>query len=387
MSILNSILDLDLYKLTQQQAVLEKFPKAIVKYKFINRGKEKFTKEMVVRLLSEISQMQYLKLQHHEANFLKRACPFLSNAYIDFLKGYEYDTSEVSVDIKDGDLDISIEGPWYRTILWEVPLMALISEIYFKYNCVEIKYSDRVTAYDKIVDLCTIRKIKVADFGTRRRVSYDHHESIVHDAYHLLTGTSNVYLAYYNSIKPIGTQAHEWFMFHGAMYGYKRANHKALKNWVDVYNGNLGIALTDTFTTDNFLKSFDSLYAKLFDGVRHDSGCPFDFTDKIYDHYVKLGIDPSTKTIVFSDGLNKDKVIKIADACEKKGIKCSFGIGTNFSNDIEDSTPLNIVIKMTEAKFDQDSNWEYTVKLSDSEGKHTGNKDEIDLCKRTLKLC
>jgi nicotinate phosphoribosyltransferase len=387
MSIIKSLLDTDLYKCTQQQAVLEKFPKAIVKYKFIDRGNMKFTDEMTERLCGEIEAMRRLSLNVPEVNFLKKTCPFLYNGYIDILKGYKYDPTEVSVKTENNKLSLSIKGPWYRTILWEVPLMALVSEIYFKYNKVEPKQSDVDYAYKKIHDLYLHHKATIADFGTRRRISGYHHDVIVNNAAKLLTGTSNVYLAYMNNIKPIGTQAHEWFMFHGAMYGYKRANHKALKNWVNVYNGNLGIALTDTFTTDNFLKSFNSLYAKLFDGVRHDSGCPFEFINKIRTHYCKLGIDSSTKTIVFSDGLNSKKIIDINAVCEANRIKCSFGLGTNFSNDIEGSTPLNMVIKMTEAKFDQDSDWEYCVKLSDTKGKHTGNPDEIDLCKRILKIC
>ena len=265
--------------------------------------------------------------------------------------------------------------------------MSLVSEIYFKHNNTKPTFNDENVAYKKIVDLVKDNGISVADFGTRRRISVNHHKHILESTCHLLIGTSNVHLANWTDIKPIGTQAHEWFMFHGAIYGYKRANHKALKNWVDVYNGNLGIALTDTFTTDNFLKSFDSLYAKLFDGVRHDSGSPFEFIDKICNHYIELGIKPSTKTIVFSDGLNSKKIKDIKHVCERREVNCSFGLGTNFSNDIKGSTPLNMVIKMTEAKFNEDSDWEYCVKLSDTKGKHTGNKNEIDLCKRTLKIC
>ena len=188
-------------------------------------------------------------------------------------------------------------------------------------------------------------------------------------------------------MRPIGTQAHEWFMFHGAKYGYQEANHLAMKNWVDVYHGNLGIALTDTFGTDSFFKAFGSKYSKLFDGVRHDSGSPEEFAVKAFEHYKNMGIDPKSKTIVFSDGLNVDKAIELNSLCYDLGIGCSFGIGTNFTNDIIDGIkPLNIVIKMTDCKPYGESNWLPTVKLSDVSGKHTGKTEEIELCKKTLRV-
>ena len=196
-------------------------------------------------------------------------------------------------------------------------------------------------------------------------------------------GTSNVYFAYKYNITPIGTHAHEWFMFHAAKYGYKMANHLSMENWTDVYRGDLGIALSDTFTTEVFFKSFDKKFAKLYDGVRHDSGDPIEFADKVIAHYEKLGIDPKSKAIVFSDSLNPEKAVKIKDHCRSK-IKCSFGIGTNFSNDVG-VKPLNMVIKMVEAK-PEGEDWHHTIKLSDSKGKYTGNVDEIEMAKHVLNI-
>jgi len=209
-----------------------------------------------------------------------------------------------------------------------------------------------------------------------------------------LVGTSNVYIAIETGLKAIGTHAHEWFMFHAVHYGYTMANYRALENWVKVYDGDLGIALSDTFTTDIFFRTFDKKFAKLFDGVRHDSGDPFEFTKKVVSHYKKLGIDPSTKTIIFSDGLNTDLAIKLHKFCHNFGIKVetqhiipkirrSFGIGTHFTNDVGVKA-LNMVIKIVQVKVGDI--WVDTVKLSDNPIKHTGTEEEIKLCKQTLRI-
>jgi nicotinate phosphoribosyltransferase len=196
-------------------------------------------------------------------------------------------------------------------------------------------------------------------------------------------GTSNVYLARVHGTKPIGTHAHEWFMFHAARYGFKMANILALENWTNIYRGDLGIALSDTFTTDEFYEVFDKKFAKLFDGVRHDSGDPVAFAEKTIQHYKSLGIDPLSKTIIFSDSLDYQKVKTIAAYCQGK-IGISFGIGTNFTNDVG-LKPMNIVLKMTEALPESES-WTPVVKLSDEPAKYTGDPQTIELAKTVLKI-
>jgi len=186
-----------------------------------------------------------------------------------------------------------------------------------------------------------------------------------------------------NGVKPIGTHAHEWFMFHAAKYGFKVANSLGLEHWVDVYRGDLGIALSDTYTTEAFYKQFDKKFAKLFDGVRHDSADPIEFAEQTISHYKKLGIDPLSKTIIFSDALNYDKVARIENHCRGK-IGMSFGIGTNLTNDVG-LKPMNIVIKMTEA-FPEDDEWIPVVKLSDEKGKYTGDEKMIHLAKTILNI-
>jgi len=186
-----------------------------------------------------------------------------------------------------------------------------------------------------------------------------------------------------NKIKPIGTHAHEWFMFHAAKFGFKMANLTGLSNWVKVYRGDLGIALSDTYTTDVFFEQFDKMFTKLFDGVRHDSGDPVRFAEKTIRHYEKMGIDPLSKTIIFSDSLNYGKIARIASYCHNK-IGMSFGIGTNLTNDAG-LEPMNIVIKLIEAK-PEGGHWTPVIKLSDELGKHTGDKHIIDLARTILNI-
>ena len=385
---IESILDNDFYKFTMQKAAINLFPRATVRYQFTNRGATKFPDGFDKLLKEQIDEMRKLKLTKEEKSFILRRCYFLDPAYIDFLAGYRFDPHEVSIKLQDGDLSISVEGPWFRTILWEVPLLALVSELYVQETKIP-KYPDekiRQIAEEKM-NLYDSLGINVSDFGTRRRYSYKNHDIIIDTlskhSDKSFVGTSNVHFAQKYNLTPIGTQAHEWFMFHAAQYGFKMANKIALEHWIDIYRGDLGIALSDTFTTDLFFKFFDTKFAKLFDGVRHDSGDSLVFAEKAINHYKKLGIDPTTKTIVFSDSLTPDKVKEIRDFC-KGQIRISFGIGTNFTNDVG-VTPLNIVIKMSAAK-PEGQNWIPTIKLSDVDGKHTGDKDMIDLCKRVIAM-
>jgi len=390
--IINSILDNDLYKFSMMQAVMKKFPRAQVKYEFINRGKTQFPEGFAERLRKEVKSMESLYLTDSEREWFQKKCYFLDPIFFGYFRGYRYDASEVGIIQKGGDLQISIEGLWVNTILWEVPLMAMISELYFlmtgqAYEVMEGK--TKIGNTEEKAQLFRMNGLHYADFGTRRRFSYENHSKVINtfNKYQLnnenFVGTSNVHFAHLYNITPIGTHAHEWFMFHAAKYGYKMANHLAMENWAEVFRGDLGIALSDTLTTEVFFEAFDKKFAKLYDGVRQDSGDPFVFADKVIGHYKKLGIDPKSKVIVFSDGLNPEKAIKIKDYCRGK-IMCSFGIGTNFTNDMG-VKPLNMVIKLTGAK-PEGSEWIPCVKLSDSPGKHTGDEDAIEIAKRVLHL-
>jgi nicotinate phosphoribosyltransferase len=384
---LSSLLDNDFYKFTMQQCVVKLFPKAKARYQFINRGKHVFPPGFADALRNSVNAMSSLRLTSEEKRWLSTSCTYLDPVYLDFLQGYSYDPSEISIKQNGGDLDVSIEGYWYRTILWEVPLLCLISENFYslqneqRLNNEEVilRTKNKIEAYGDM-------GVTIAEFGTRRRHSFEVHELVVQTLKKFgktFVGTSNVHLARTNNTKPIGTHAHEWFMFHAAKYGFKMANTIALEHWIDVYRGELGIALSDTFTTAEFYEIFDKKFARLFDGVRHDSGDPLVFADKTIEHYQRLAIDPLSKTIIFSDALNFDKVKKIADHCNGR-IGISFGIGTNFTNDVG-LKPMNIVIKMTDALPDGDP-WTPVVKLSDEPAKYTGSPETIALAKAVLQI-
>lgn len=383
---LNSILDNDFYKFTMQHAVFKLFPKAQAKYEFINRGKHVFPEGFAQELKTAIDGMASLQLSREEKRYLKETCPYLDPTYLDFLQGYRYDPDEVTVLQQGNNLSVTITGYWYRTILWEVPIMALISELFYKLNKLVGASDEEIiqTAKNKIEKYNQLG-VTIAEFGTRRRHSYHTHRLVVQalKAYgsSSFIGTSNVHMAMLYRTKPIGTHAHEWFMFHAAKYGFKMANGLGLEHWANVYRGDLGIALSDTYTTDVFFSQFDKMFTKLFDGVRHDSGDPLVFAEKTIAHYTHKGIDPLSKTIIFSDGLDYQKVERIARYCKDK-IGISFGIGTNFTNDVG-LDPMNIVIKMTEAHPD-DAHWIPVVKLSDVQGKYTGDPNMIELGKTIL---
>ncbi|MNK09441.1 Nicotinate phosphoribosyltransferase 2 [compost metagenome] len=383
---LSSILDNDFYKVTMQQGVIRLFPGAKARYQFINRGKHLFPPGFATALRSAVNSMALLKLSREEKRFLQLNCPYLDPVYLDFLEGYRFNPDEVHIEQEGDQLKVSVEGLWYRTILWEVPLMSLICELYYV-----LSNANRISDQE-VIDLARHKiesyrdlGVTVAEFGTRRRYSYQVQRLVLQSLSTYgkgsFIGTSNVHMAMLHQTKPIGTHAHEWFMFHAARYGFKMANAMGLEHWVQVYRGDLGIALSDTYTTDVFFKQFDKMYSKLFDGVRHDSGDPLIFADKVIAHYQGMGIDPKSKTIIFSDGLDYDKVVRIADHCRDK-IGMSFGIGTNFTNDAG-PVPMNIVIKMTEAQ-PQDGEWTEVVKLSDEPGKYTGNPEMIHLAKVIL---
>lgn len=388
MSIIKSILDTDLYKLTMQNAVIQHFPDLKVRYKFIDRNKVSYPDGFDILLKDEVKSMESLSLTKGEKDFLTRKCGgYLTPTYIDFLEGFRYNSDEVDIKLdEENHLEITIEGYWYRTINWEVSLMGLISELYFKSTGQNVdieSYTEKdLNKLNQMVD----HNAYLADFGTRRRYSFDNQDRVVKlfsiRPNSIFVGTSNVYLAYKYDIRPIGTLAHEWIMTIGCIYGYKMANNIAMEKWVETYGGNLGTMLVDTFTTDVFLKSFNNKYSRLFDGVRHDSGDPFEFVDKFVDHYKKLGIDPMSKTIIFSDGLDIELATQIKEYCVGK-IKSSFGIGTHLTNDVG-VKPLNMVIKISEVFVNGE--WYPAVKLSDNKGKNTGQPEEVYLCKRVLRI-
>ncbi len=386
---IQSILDNDLYKFTMQQAVHVLYPNAEARYRFINRSGTEFPAGFARRLKAEIKTLALLKLSSKEKDYLTRTCPYLTPVYLDYLEHYRFDPDEISIKQNGGRLEMTVQGPWYRTILWEVPLMAVISELYFLMtDTVPASLKEQHTVNRSKAALLKQHGIQFADFGTRRRFSAQVHKQVISDLLDIkeptLIGTSNVHLARCFNLRPVGTLAHEWIMFHASLCGYPMANASAMDAWVKIYQGRLGIALSDTYTTPFFLTAFDSLRARIFDGVRQDSGDPFGFTETILCHYQNLGINPCTKIIVFSDGLTADKAVSIHQHIKDR-IQDLYGIGTHLTNDVG-ATPLNMVIKLVSCTSGKEAPWRNTIKLSDESSKHTGDPEEIKTCMTLLQI-
>lgn len=402
MAEITSILDTDLYKLTMQQAVLRQFPDAVAKYRFTNRSQNMyFTAECVGQFRNTVAKLKDLALTKEERIWLANKCPYLKSDYLDYLEQYRYKPEQVVIkftplqgDANRGQVEMTAEGPWIETILWEIPLMALLSETYFRVVDTDWNNEKQVErAYRKGKDLLSVGST-FSEFGTRRRRSFAVQDEVVQGLIHAerdgygaqtggkLLGTSNVHLAHKYGLTPIGTIAHEWFMATGAVYGYEGANIRALSLWEQVYPpsemSGLLICLTDTFSSDAFFREFIHVPEMVKRWrLRQDSGDPVEYVAKAKALYDSLGIDASEKPIVFSDSLNVDKANAIKAACDAAGLKCSFGIGTFLSNDFTKangtgtSKALNMVIKLSSI------NQIPCVKISDDIGKNTGEKEVV----------
>lgn len=382
--IIKHFTDNDLYKFSVMMAIQKIYPWAYVRYEFTDRNHTQYPEGFAERLQKEVNAMASLKMTKTEKKYIEKRCYFFDPAFIDFMEGYQYNPEEVKITQVGGDLKVSIEGYWYRTVLWEVPLLSIISEVYFDMmGATPVDVEKK--AKEKAIALADLNA-DYSEFGTRRRFSFSVQDRVVgilkENSGEHFKGTSNMYLAMKYNTTPIGTMPHEWFMYHGALFGYRAANMKALEAWVDVFQGSLGMALTDTYTTDSFFQTFSLKQAKLFDGLRCDSGDVLEFTDKAISFYTENRIDPTSKTIVYSDSLNLDEVRKIKNYVDGR-VHDTYGIGTYFSNDVG-VKPLNIVIKLSEIKPNKNADFLHAVKLSDVSGKHTGNAKEIELIKLTL---
>ena len=365
----NSILDNDRYKFTMQQALLKLGYAAVpVEYKFVCRSKGIDFYPMIVDLNKKFNQLCDLKLTNDEYDYM-RSQRLYDDEYLMFLKQFRFDPSYVTADLtsRSGwhDLNLRIRGPWFHTILFEVPLLSTISETWSDFNPGSEENAEKRLSLNfvKMPEL-----FKFADFCTRRRRNSDWHEKAVRMAIRLVAknfvGTSNEYLAMKYEIKAIGTMAHEWFQAHQQLkWRLVDSQKMALRNWVKVYGGDLGIALSDIINTDAFLRDFDDpLLWKLYDGVREDSEeDPINYGHRIVNFYRSKKVDPMTRTIVFSNGLTFPKAFKIYHEM-KNLIQTSYGIGGKFGNDW--NVPgLNMVIKMVSC------NGAPVAKVSNSPGK------------------
>lgn len=384
--IVKSILDTDLYKFTTSYAYMKLFPQARGTFEFFDRDLTEYPEDFVQKVYLELSNLGMLRLTNSELDYMTSNCRFVPQVYWEWLYSFRFNSGKVQVWLDDKKhLHITVTDYLYKVTLYEVPILAIISELRNRVLGNNCDMSEVIKKLEPKLRLSNVAGIKFSEFGTRRRFSYNVQDEVVSaikEGSIYCTGTSNCYLAMKYEMPMMGTHPHEWFMFHGAMYGYKQANYMALENWTNVYDGDLGIALTDTYTTDVFFKNLSRKQAKLFDGIRQDSGDEFQFVMKAIARYKELGIDPSTKTIIFSNALTFDKAEEIQEYCRGR-IRCAFGIGTNLTNDTG-FKPSNIVMKLTSCRMNKNQPVFNCVKLSDDLGKHAGDTEEVKHCIQTI---
>ena len=379
---IKSIIDTDAYKFYVSHAYMKLFPHAEGTFTFNDRDNTEYDEKFVEMLQLEIASLGMLKMSTEEFDFVNREIRFIPQVYWEWLKGFQFNPGKIHAYLDtEKHLHIEVTDKLYKVTLYETPILAIVSEIRNKWLGNTINMMEVVRRLEPKVVMSNKNQLKFSEFGMRRRFSYNVQDEVckylANNALYC-TGTSNVHMAMRFDMKVIGTHPHEWFMFHGAEFGYKRANYLALENWVNVYDGDLGIALSDTYTTDVFLKNFSRKHAKLFDGVRHDSGDPYKFVNKVINRYKELGIDPTTKTIIFSNALDFELYREIAEYCGNR-IRCAAGIGTNLTNDCG-FKPSNIVMKLSKCRMNSNQPWYNCIKLSDDEGKHMGSDKEVVIC-------
>jgi nicotinate phosphoribosyltransferase len=390
--IINSLLETDMYKFSMGQTIFHQFTSYKTTWTFKCRNKDvHFTDEMVEEIKEQVQAFCQLRFTEEELEYLDNIT-WIKGTYVDFLRLWQprYEEFTITTDAPCG-LTIDAAGTWLNTTMYEIPVLAIVNEVYFRmaydYDVLLKQFKRRLDEKVRLLEEDTYRLSDFSEFGLRRRLSAEAQEMAVKaiaevelpaDSHFI--GTSNVYLAKKFNLKPVGTMAHEWIMCTG------QGNHKhnpaysnwyALDAWVKEYGILNGIALTDTITTDCFLRDFQLTYATLFSGVRHDSGDPYEWGDKMIAHYNSLGINPRTKTLLFSDSLDFERATALYDYFKDKA-KVAFGIGTFISNDTDEEA-LNIVMKTTKC------NGMDVAKISDVAGKGMcKNPDYVDYLNRCI---
>lgn len=388
--IIKHFTDDDLYKLSMCCAVIDNFPRAQVKYQFVDRDNTVYPEHFADEVRHQIELLENVVITDEEIAFMRRRCYYIPEWFYVYLKGFRYSRDWVRVwQDEERHLHIEFEGNWSQTILLEVKVLAIVSELYYILTgqTGKLDYDECYRkAYHKAERLLAAGCV-YSDFGTRRRASFEAEEQVVRamkDCQNsrqwpgTFVGTSNVYLAMKYNVTPVGTMAHEFVCAIGGMYGPQMANHMAMEAWRHTFRGALGTFLYDSYGWEIFSMNFSEDFANSFKGLRIDSGDNREQLDKIVEKYRQLSIDSRTKQVIFSNALDTDRAIAIheyaRDLCQP-----SFGIGTHFTNDFEGVKPMNIVIKLVAAKITE--SWTFyndTCKLSEDRGKHTGKPEVIE---------
>ena len=372
--VITSLLDTDLYKFTMMQAVLHQFPGAQVSYKFKCRTTGVKLAPYVDEIRAEIRSLCKLQFTEQELDWM-RALRFIKSDFVDFLGLFRLNEKYIDVvGLPNGEIDIRIHGPWLHTILFEIPVLAIVNEVYFRNTQPVPDYVEGRQRLDtKIAQLqeADLGDLKIADYGTRRRFSKAWHEEVLRvltsrlgsGATGRFAGTSNSLFAMKLGLTPLGTMAHEYLQACQALGPRLRDSQVfGFETWAREYRGDLGIALSDVYGIEPFLRDFDMYFCKLFDGARHDSGDPFTWGERMIEHYKSHRVDPLTKILIFSDGLTVPRTIELYQRFRGR-CQLAFGIGTNLTNDLG-YEPLQIVIKMVQC------NGQPVAKLSDTPSKN-----------------
>ena len=393
--IINHFTDNDLYTFTCMYYVLQKYPRAETEYTFFDRNKTCYPKGFDALLREQLGHLAEVTITDEERAFMTRSFPFLPYWFINvFLRGFRFNPAELTItQDEEGHLDISVKGKWWSTIIWEMPILATISELMHILNGDAEKY-DAEAEYAKSLDKG--RQIwqgglTLGDMGTRRRFSFDHQERVIdalmqsyREVYDetngqcgKFTGTSNVYFAMKKGIPCLGTMSHQCISFEEIVSGVIECNYNVMNKWSEVYDGNVGIFLYDCFGDRVFFNNLSKRMAMTFSGLRIDSGVEEEQIDLIVAKYKQLGIDPMTKQAVFSNGLDIKRAIEIHRYCEGK-IVDSYGVGTFLTCDVTDCSPMNIVIKLVRGRITESREWHPCVKLSCDKGKTLGDKQKCE---------
>ncbi len=371
--IIQSLLDTDLYKFTMMQAVLHQFPGAQVEYKFKCRSAGVQLAPYIDEIRDEIRQLCQLRFTDDELAYM-RSLRFIKSDFVDFLGLFKLNQKYITLTpLDNGEIDIRVRGPWLHTIMFEIPVLAIVSEVFYRNTRPGLDFTEgrqRLNAKLDLLQQPQLADIRVADYGTRRRFSRDWQRevlTVLRDRMGVasdsrITGTSNVLFAKELGMRPMGTMAHEYLQACQALGPRLRDSQVfAFEKWAQEYRGDLGIVLSDVYGMNAFLRDFDMYFCKLFDGARHDSGDPFNWGERMIEHYRANRCDPLTKVIIFSDGLTIPRCIELFERFHGR-IQVAFGVGTNLTNDVGPEA-LQIVLKMIQC------NGQPVAKISDTPGK------------------
>ena len=369
--IITSLLDTDLYKFTMMQVVLHQFPGAQVEYKFKCRSAGVQLAPYMDEIRDEIRQLCELHFTEDELAYM-RGMRFIKSDFVDFLGLFKLNQKYIHLTaLPNGEIDIRVRGPWLHTIMFEIPVLAIVSEVYFRNTQPGLDLTEgRRRLQDKIALMKGVHDLKIADYGTRRRFSLEWQREVLQTLQAdlgtgpdgQLTGTSNVLFAMELGMRPMGTMAHEYLQACQALGPRLRDSQVfGFEKWAQEYRGDLGIALSDVYGMNAFLRDFDMYFCKLFDGARHDSGDPFQWGERMIEHYQANRVDPRSKVIIFSDGLTIPRCIELHERFRGR-IQSAFGVGTNLTND-RGPDALQLVLKMIEC------NGQPVAKISDTPGK------------------